>query len=215
MSGCDCHIEIEHQEQRRTLMLLLAINAVMFCMEFVIGMMGQSTGLIADAVDMLADALVYGVGLYAVGKASQVKIRATHISGVFQIILALGVLVDVIRRYLFGSEPESLLMMVFGLLALGANIWCLILIAKHRHGEIHMRASWIFSKNDVIANVGVIFAGAMVYLLDSHLPDLLIGFAIALFVIRGARAIIKEASKEKTKSSGIDEAPVGHASFNA
>ncbi len=199
MGGCDCHIEIEHQEQRRTLMLLLAINAVMFCVEFIIGMIGQSTGLIADAVDMLADALVYGVGLYAVGKAAEIKIRAAHISGVFQIILALGVLADVLRRYLFGSEPESLLMMVFGLLALGANIWCLLLIAKHRHGEIHMRASWIFSKNDVIANVGVILAGALVYWLDSHLPDLLIGFAIALIVIRGGIAIIKDASREKNE----------------
>jgi len=66
MSGCDCHIEIEHREQRRTLMLLLAINAAMFCVEFAFGVMGQSTGLISDAVDMLADALVYGVGLYAV-----------------------------------------------------------------------------------------------------------------------------------------------------
>jgi len=197
MGGCDCHIEIEHQEQRRILILLLAINAVMFCVEFVIGLIGQSTGLIADAVDMLADALVYGVGLYAVGKTSGVKIRAAYISGVFQILLALGVLADVLRRYLFGSEPESLLMMVFGLLALGANIWCLLLIAKHRHGEIHMRASWIFSKNDVIANVGVMLGGLLVYLLDSHLPDLLIGFAIALIVIRGGAAIIKEALQEK------------------
>jgi len=164
MGGCDCHIEIEHREQRRTLMLLLAINAVMFCVEFVFGLVGQSTGLISDAVDMLADALVYGVGLYAVGKSARIKNQAAYFSGVFQIILALGVLADVTRRFLLGSEPESMLMMGFGLLALLANVWCLLLIAKHRHGDIHMRASWIFSKNDVIANVGVILGGFLVYL---------------------------------------------------
>jgi cation diffusion facilitator family transporter len=199
MSGCDCHIKIEHAEQRHTLILLLSINAVMFCIEFAFGLVGQSTGLISDAVDMLADALVYGVGLYAVGKSAEIKIRGAHFSGVFQIVLALGVMADVVRRFIFGSEPESILMMGFGLLALFANVWCLILIAKHRHGEIHMRASWIFSKNDVIANVGVILGGLLVYLLDSHLPDLLIGFAIALIVIRGGIAIIKDAANEKAQ----------------
>jgi len=197
MGGCDCHIEIEHREQRRTLVLLLIINATMFCVEFVFGLIGQSTGLIADAVDMLADALVYGIGLYAVGKSAQIKSRAAYFSGVFQIILALGVLADVTRRFLSGSEPESMWMMGFGLLALLANVWCLLLIAKHRHGEIHMRASWIFSKNDVIANVGVILGGFLVYLFNSHLPDLLIGFAIALIVIRGGIAIINDAGKGK------------------
>ncbi len=197
MSGCDCHIEIEQSEQRHTLILLLTINAVMFCIEFVFGLLGQSTGLISDSMDMLADALVYAVGLYAVGKNTAIKIRGAHFSGVFQILLALGVLVDVVRRFLFGSQPESVLMMGFGLLALLANMWCLILIAKHRNGEIHMRASWIFSKNDVIANIGVMLGGLLVYLLDSHLPDLLIGFAIALIVIRGGRAIIKDAAYEQ------------------
>lgn len=199
MGGCDCHIEIEHKEQRRALILLLVINAVMFFVEFIFGVVGESTGLISDAVDMLADALVYGIGLYAVGRSALIKVRAAHFGGVFQIILALGVLVDVVRRYLFGSEPESVLMMGFGLLALAANVWCLLLIAKFRNGEVHMRASWIFSKNDVIANVGVILGGSLVFLLDSHLPDLLVGCAIALIVIRGGIAIIKDAAKEKAQ----------------
>ena len=197
MGGCDCHIEIGQGEQRRTLILLLAINAVMFFVEFVFGLVGQSTGLISDAVDMLADALVYGVGLYAVGKSAAIKIRGAHFSGVFQILLALGVLADVVRRFLFGSEPESMLMMGFGLLALLANIWCLMLIAKHRHGDIHMRASWIFSKNDVIANIGVMLGGSLVYWLDSNLPDLIIGFIIALIIIKGGITIVRDAMKEK------------------
>jgi len=196
MSNCNCHIEIESQEQRRVLMLLLLINAVMFIVEITFGIIGESTGLISDAVDMLADALVYGVGLYAVGKAKMMKIRAAYMSGIFQIILALGVLADVTRRFLFGSDPESMFMLGFGVLALFANICCLSLISAHRNGEIHMRASWIFSKNDVIANVGVILGGVLVYLFDSHLPDLLIGTVIALIVIKGGVSIIKASLKE-------------------
>jgi len=97
--------------------------------------------------------------LYAVGKEVFVKIKAAHISGIFQIILGVTVLFDIVRRAILGSEPESLLMVVVGIVALIANIICLRLISKHRDGEIHMRASWVFSKNDVIANLGIILGG--------------------------------------------------------
>ena len=196
MSNCDCQIEIQHQSQKRVLIILLIINAVMFFFELVTGIMSQSTALIADSLDMLADATVYGIGLYAVGKSAASKIKAAHTSGVFQISLGVLVVFDVGRRYLFGSEPESLFMIVIGLVALIANVICLKLISKHREGEVHMRASWVFSKNDVLANIGTVIAGGMVFALGSRLPDLLIGLLISLMVIRGGMSIIKDAKAE-------------------
>jgi len=164
---------------------LLLINGLMFVIELTLGIIGQSTGLIADSMDMLADATVYAIAMYAVGRGLQAKIRAAHISGVLQIVLAFGVMLDVIRRFTFGSNPESTLMIVMGLVAFAANVVCLILIARHRKGEIHMRASWVFSKNDVIANIGVIVSGGLVAWLSSPLPDLIIGFAISIIVMKG------------------------------
>lgn len=199
MSDCDCHIEIKNKEESRVLIILLAINGFMFLVEIVLGTMSESTALIADSLDMLADATVYAIGLYAVGKAASVKINAAHLSGIFQIGLGLMVLFDVIRRTLVGSEPESFLMVTVGLAALVANVICLQLISKHRDGEVHMRASWIFSKNDVIANVGIIIAGVLVYLLDSPFPDLFIGFVIAFIVVRGGIDIMRDANQEKGK----------------
>ena len=139
--------------------------------------------------------------MYAVGKEVFVKIKAAHISGIFQIILGVTVLFDIVRRAILGSEPESLLMVVVGIVALIANIICLRLISKHRDGEIHMRASWVFSKNDVIANLGVILGGVLVYLLDSRFPDLIIGLAISIIVIRGGIQLIKDAKNEKQNQS--------------
>lgn len=196
MSNCDCQIEIKNSEQKSVLVALLLINALMFVVEIVLGIISDSTALIADSMDMLADAAVYGVGLYAVGKSITTKIRVAHISGVLQILLGGLVLIDILRRFIWGSEPESLFMIAVGLLALLANLICLKLISKHRDGEVHMRASWIFSKNDVLANLGVILAGVLVYLLDTRLPDLLIGSLVALLVIRGGIYIIKDAKKE-------------------
>ena len=196
MSGCDCQIEIRNKEQHAVLIVLLGINAVMFVVEIVFGIISESTALIADSLDMLADATVYGVSLYAVGRLPAIKRRAAHISGIFQIILGCLVLVDVSRRFILGSEPDSMLMLLVGLAALIANVVCLKLISKHRDGEIHMRASWVFSKNDVIANLGIIIAGAVVYLFDSRMPDLLIGSFVSLIVIKGGLRIVRDANKE-------------------
>lgn len=196
MSDCDCHIEITDKSQSKVLITLLAINAVMFVIELSIGWYAQSTGLIADAMDMLADAIVYAIGLYAVGRELKQKAHAALISGWFQAVLGLLILVDIARRIIVGSEPESILMISVGVLALIANVICLKLIEQHRHGEVHMRASWIFSKNDVIANTGVILGGGLVWFLDSRWPDLIIGCVIALIVMNGAKRIIKDARQE-------------------
>jgi Co/Zn/Cd efflux system component len=136
---------------------------------------------------MFADAAVYGLALYAVGHSAQMKLRAAHFAGWLQMLLALGALSEVIRRFLFGSEPESMLMMSFGCVALAANALCLVLIAKQKDSGAHMKASWIFSANDVIANLGVIGAGLLVALTGSRYPDLVIGFLIGLIVLNGAR----------------------------
>lgn len=197
MSDCDCSIDIESTEQRRVLWALLSINAAMFAAEIIAGVIAESTGLIADSLDMLSDATVYALGLYAVGKASRVKIRAACLSGYFQIALAIGVAVEITRRLIWGSEPQPLFMIGVSIIALIANIVCLVLISRYRDGEVHMRASWIFSKNDVIANAGVILAGVLVHVLDSRMPDLLIGTLIVLVVLRGGMAILRDARVEQ------------------
>lgn len=201
MAECGCDIEIKNREESRVLKILLAINAFMFFAEITLGFLSESTALIADSLDMLADATVYGIGLYAVGKSSWVKIRAAHLSGIFQIVLGALVLVDVTRRWIYGSEPESQFMIIVGLVALVANVICLMLISKHKEGEVHMRASWIFSKNDVIANLGIILGGALVYLLDSRFPDLVIGAIISAIVVRGGIHIVRDARSERYNQS--------------
>lgn len=177
--------------EMRTLRLLLAINGIMFIVEMALGLFAQSTGLIADSLDMFADAAVYGLSLYAVGKAASMKVRAAHLAGYLQLLLALGALAEVMRRFMFGSEPESGLMIGVGLVALAANVTCLLLISRKRNYGAHMQASYIFSANDVLANIGVIAAGALVAYTGSSYPDLIIGTVIGIIVLNGARRILK------------------------
>lgn len=177
--------------EAKTLKILLAINGAMFVFELVLGLVAQSTGLIADSLDMFADAAVYGVALMAVGTAASRKLKAAHFAGWLQVVLALFALSEVIRRAVFGSDPESTLMMGVGFVALVANVTCLMLISKKKEGGAHMKASYIFSANDVIANMGVIAAGVLVAWTGSSIPDLVIGTVIAAVVLNGARRILK------------------------
>ena len=165
------------KQESWTMRWLLGINALLFVVEMTAGLIAQSTGL-------------YGLALYAVGHSVKMQVRAAHLAGVLQLILAVGVLVEVVRRFVFGSEPESLVMMAIAFVALIANTSCLLLISKHREGGAHMKASWIFSANDVVINLGGITAGALVAWTGSNYPDLIIGTITGGIVLNGARRIL-------------------------
>jgi len=182
--------EVEGGEAR-TLWTVLAINAFMFVAELVAGWLAQSAGLLADSLDMLADAAVYGLALYAVSRPTVLKRRAAHLSGGLQLALALLAFAEVARRAVLGSEPGPPAMIGVSLVALAANVTCLLLVQRHRHRGAHMEASAIFSANDVLANLGVITAGALVAWTGSPWPDLVIGTAIAALVLRGALRILR------------------------
>jgi len=197
MSSCGCESGQSETLERKALVALLLINAVMFFVELLVGLFAESTGLIADSLDMLADAGVYGLSLYAVGRGLQKQSSTARISGMLQVSLSAFVLVEVLRRFVFGSEPESTLMMGIASVALVANVYCLKILSRHRDAGIHMRASWIFSTNDVIANLGVIVSGALVFATGSRYPDLVVGAIISGVILRGGIQILKEAHSAK------------------
>lgn len=182
---------LDPSNESKVLKILLAVNGGMFLFEIILGLWAQSIGLIADSLDMLADATVYGVSLYAVGKSLQLKQKAARVSGYMQMFLALGVLFEISRRYVMGSDPEGLMMIAVATVALVANVSCLFVLFKYREGEVHMKASWIFSTNDVIANLGVISAGILVYFFKNPIFDLVIGAIVASVVFKGALSIFR------------------------
>lgn len=179
------------QEEASTLKIVLAINAGMFIGEMFGAVWADSSALLADSLDMFADAAVYGLALFGVHRARATQLKAARLSGVLQLLLAAGALAEVVRRLVFGSQPEAPLMVGVALAALTANATSMWLLARHREGGAHMRASWIFTTNDVIANLGVIVAAGLVRLLGSNVPDLVVATGIALIVLNGAVRILR------------------------
>ncbi|MGM0630981.1 MAG: cation diffusion facilitator family transporter [Pseudomonadota bacterium] len=199
MSSCCGTTAQEHidKAQRRLLWIVLVLNGVMFFVEFIAGWLAQSSGLIADSLDMLADTLVYAVSLYAVGKAIKYKANAAIFNGTLQTVLALVVLADVLQRLIFGSQPNANMMLWVAGLALLVNVLCFALLYSSRNGDINIRASWICSRNDMLMNTGVIASALLVAQLDVAWPDLLIATVIALIVLRSAIRIIRDARAVK------------------
>lgn len=208
MSSCCGTTAQKHidKAQRRLLWTVLVLNGVMFFVEFIAGWLAQSSGLIADSLDMLADTLVYAVSLYAVGKAIKYKANAAIFNGTLQTVLALVVLADVLQRLIFGSQPNANMMLWVAGLALLVNVLCFALLYSSRNGDINIRASWICSRNDMLMNTGVIASALLVAQLDMAWPDLLIATVIALIVLRSAIRIIRDAravkAGDKTDISG-------------
>lgn len=180
-----------HQE-KKLLITVLMVNAIFFLIESVIGFLFQSMGLMADALDMLADALVYGMALIVVGKSILHKQRIAQFSGYIQITLAIIGIIEVLRRYM-GAEsyPSPIAMATMSFLALVGNAYCLWLLQRNNSQEAHMRASLIFSANDVLINIGIIFTALAVWLTGSPLPDLIIGTVVFFLVLRGAWRILQ------------------------
>lgn len=178
--------------ERKLLWAVLAINSGFFLIEMTSGLFAHSMGLVADSLDMLADAIVYGLSIWAVGSAISRKKKVATLSGYFQLILALGGLVEVVRRFIsFEQQPDFQTMIYVSAFALIGNAACLYLLQKSKSQEAHMKASMIFTSNDVVINIGVILAGFLVLLTNSKYPDLIIGSIIFLIVTNGAFRILK------------------------
>ncbi len=198
MSNCGCHQAATTTAERKILQIALALNAAMFVIGLVAGLLAQSTSLIADSLDMLADASAYTIGLIAIGRSQRFKTLAATLSGSLLLILGIGVLVEVLRRAWLGSFPESTTMIIVACISLIVNASVLRLLSRFRQGEAHLRATWIFTRADVIVNLGVIISGILVALMHSRYPDLIVGFAIGLYVIKEAIEILSDARKTHT-----------------
>jgi len=200
MAGCgdECSSGLEHanRQERRILIVVLLINAGMFLAEFSAGLVSGSTALLADSLDMLADALIYALGLFALGRASHWRTRAALTSGVFQLLLGLGVAAEAIWKTVTNGLPDAATMGLFGAIALLANTLCFLLLARFRDGDINLRATWICSRNDMIGNVGVLLAAALVTWSGSPFPDIVIGLLIAAVVIHSAWRVVTEANEQ-------------------
>jgi len=190
-----CEIVALRESHGRVLWIVLAINALMFLVEGWAGLVAHSTSLLADALDMLGDALVYGFSLFVLARSARWQAGAALAKGVFMLAFGMGVLAEAAYKMFNPVMPGAGMMGVVGGIALAANVVCFLLLYRHRSDNLNMSSTWLCSRNDLIANVGVLLAAGATYLLASRWPDIIVGCSIAILFLRSAFSVLSQAAR--------------------
>jgi len=194
--ACSCEITVTSSKEKRVLIIALILNAGMFVAEFGAGILSHSTALLADSLDMLADAFVYAMSLFALGRAQHWRQRAALTNGGLELIIGIGILIEAISKLFIDVVPQAGVMGIFGVAALIVNTVCFVLLRQFRQGDINLRAVWICSRNDMLANIGVLVAAGLVVLTQEAWPDIVIGTIIASIIVHSAWKIIQESLRK-------------------
>ena len=201
MCGSPSELEKLRARQSATLKIVLAINAVMFLVEFTAGIIASSTALLADSLDMLGDVFAYGFSLFVVARDDTWKAVSAMFKGGIMAAFGILVLAHAVYKMFYPATPRFELIGAIGLLALLTNALCLALLWRHRGDDVNMSSVWLCSRNDIIANSAVLLAAALVWALNSQWPDLVIGMGIALLFLRSSFSVFRDARSVYRKGS--------------
>jgi len=190
-----CEVTALRESHARVLWMVLGINALMFVVEGTAGLLAHSTSLLADALDMLGDALVYGFSLFVLARSVRWQAGAALAKGGFMLAFGLAVLGEAAYKVFHPVMPGVETMGIVGTIALAANIVCFSLLYRHRADNLNMSSTWLCSRNDLIANVGVLVAAGAAYLLASRWPDIVVGCIIAVLFLRSALSVLRDAAR--------------------
>ena len=198
--GCGCTGDSNRAEHdpayRRALWIVVLLNLGFGACEIVGGFIADSQALKADALDFLGDGTITFVGLIALGWAAAVRARIALVQGIFLMTLGLGVIGVAFWRALTAVAPDADLMGGIGIIALVINVASAFVLSRFREGDANVRAVWLFSRNDALANVAVIAAAGLVALTNSAWPDLTVAAVIAALFLHSAFEILRSARAE-------------------
>ena len=184
------------RNHKKTLLIVLLINAVLFLVEAGAGLLADSTALIADSLDMLGDSLVYGFSLYVLWRSAEWKAKAALLKGAIMAVFGAGVLLEAVHKMITGIVPSAETMGIIGAVVLLGNGICFLLLYRHRSDDLNMRSTWLCSRNDIIANLAVLLAAISVKVLEANWPDILVGAAISALFLRTALSVLRESISE-------------------
>lgn len=183
--------------QRKVLLWILLLNAGLAITLLVGGLASDSSSLIANSLDNFSDAGAYAVSFLAVTRGSRWKSGAAAVTGVMLLLLAGGVLIDALRRFVSGSEPLGMSMLLLAITAAAINFLCIKLLRSHRREDVNLRAAWTMSINDFVSNLGIFIAGGLVLILGSNWPDLAVAMCIAAVAAYGGISTLRDASRSR------------------
>ena len=184
------------KQHSNILWIVLFINLIMFVIEIVSGFRARSLALTGDSLDMLGDALVYGSSIFVIYKSQHAQARVSLLKGFIMLGFAFIVLLRGLYKLDNWSIPLHQTMSSIGIIALVANLFCLLLLTKYRKDNLNMSSVWLCSRNDIIANSSVLIAAFITGINPSPLPDILVGFLLTFIFTKSSLKVIRKSRKE-------------------
>ncbi|MCU7877157.1 MAG: cation transporter [Candidatus Thiodiazotropha sp. (ex Lucinoma borealis)] len=207
MVGCGCESNLQFdgvsKQYKTVLWIVIAINAMMFLFETGASFAANSMSLRADALDFLGDSLTYTITLLAIGHSLRWRASAAMFKGVMLALMGVWVLGSTLYRVFILGTPNEYIMGSVAVLAFSANIISVLLLLKYRNGDSNVRSVWLCSRNDAIGNLAVLIAAVVVYTTQSHWPDLVVAFLMAILFLYSASLIIRQAASELGYAEGL------------
>jgi Co/Zn/Cd efflux system component len=188
---------------RKALWIALAMNTLMFAVEFGASWRAGSVSLLADAIDFFGDAGNYALSLAVLGMGSSARSKAALVKAACMAAFGMGVLARLLWNLQAGIVPEPATMGVVGFAALTVNAGVALMLYRFRSGDANMRSVWICSRNDALGNLAVILAALGVFGTGSAWPDHVVAALMAALALSGALAVFRHARLE------LDSARVG------
>lgn len=193
MAGCcesGCELDRMRENQRGTLRIVLAINALMFLVIVGAGLWSKSSALLSDSLDNLGDALAYALSLYVVSRSASAKGGAALFKGGLIFLAAAAIAFQIGYRLLNPAVPVFEIMGAFSLLGLVANGTCLFLLWRHRNEDVNMASVWECSRNDIASNLSVFLASGLVRVTHAGWPDIVVASLLVLLLLRSAIRVV-------------------------
>lgn len=181
--------------ERGALVLALALNLAMAAAEVVAAIVTRSVALMADAVDFVEDSAIYALALAMRASSETAERRMGHVVAALMMLPGLGVLWQLWRGA--GTVPAGGTIFAVSALALAANLASAAAILSARRGagggSLGLRAAWLSSRNDALANIAMMGAGVAVTATGARWPDVVVGLGVAALHLSGGIAILRAA----------------------
>ncbi|MFC3052391.1 cation transporter [Kordiimonas pumila] len=194
--GGDVKFDGASQAYKRVLLVVIAVNFVMFLVEVTGGLASGSMALLADSLDFLADSTTYTISLVVIGMSLAVRAKAGLFKGISLLAIAAWVLGSTVYRMLGDAVPEPVTMGAIGFTAFAANVFCALLLMRFKDGDANVRSVWLCSRNDAIGNVAVMLAASGIWVTESMWPDLIVAGGMSVLFCQSAILIIRQARLE-------------------
>jgi len=188
---------------RPLLWLALGINASMFAVEVVAGLIAGSVSLHADALDFLGDSFNYAISIAVLNLALTWRARAALLKGGTMGVLGVWVIGEAAWHIYIGRVPQPIVMGAVGFAALLANAVVALMLYRFRDSEANLRSAWICSRNDVLGNLAVLLAALGVFGTGTLWPDVIVAVLMATLALQGSVTVVRQSLDELSRRPSL------------